>query len=111
MELRHYIPCEPERGKVPIPGTDFRVDYGFIGVLMPVAVYLVKTRWGKCLVCAAMLCALGLSGGGVQWYALLSIPLLLSYNGERGKRDIKSLFYWYYPAHLAVIYGIFCIFR
>lgn len=96
---------------VPVPGTDFRVDYGFIGVLLPVAVYLVKTKWGKCLVCAAMLCALGLSNGGVQWYALLSIPLLLTYNGERGKWNMKGLFYWYYPAHIAVIYGIFYILR
>lgn len=96
---------------VPIPGTDFRVDYGFIGVLVPVTVYLVKTKWGKCLACAAMLCALGLSSGGVQWFALFSIPLLLVYNGERGKWNMKGLFYWYYPAHIAVIYGIFFILR
>lgn len=96
---------------VPIPGTDFRVDYGFIGVLTPVVVYLVKPKWGKCLACAAMLCALGLSYGGSQWYALLSIPLLLAYNGERGTWNLKSLFYWYYPAHIAVIFGIFRFLR
>lgn len=74
---------------VPIPGTDFRVDYGFIGVLTPVAVYCMKTKRAKCLVCTAMLCALGLSYGGSQWYALLSMPFLLAYNGERGKWNLK----------------------
>ena len=96
---------------VPVLGTDFRVDYGFVGVLTPVAVYLIKTRWGKCLVCAAMLCALGCFRGGIQWYALFSIPLLLAYNGQRGERNLKGLFYWYYPAHIAVIYLVFFILR
>lgn len=96
---------------VPIPDTDFRVDYGFIGVLTPVVVYCMKTKWEKCLVFAAMLCVLGLSYGGSQWYALLSIPLLLAYNGERGKWNLKNMFYWYYPAHIAVIYGIFFLLR
>lgn len=92
---------------VSIPGTDFQVDYGFVGVLTPVMVYVMKTKWAKCLACTVMLCALGLSCGGVQWYGLLAIPLLLTYNGERGKWNLKGLFYWYYPVHIAAIYGIF----
>ena len=92
---------------VPILGTDFQVDYGFVGVLTPVAVYLMKNKWGKAAACAVMLCALGLSYGTTQWYALLAVPLLLAYNGQRGKLKLKNLFYWYYPAHIAVIYAIF----
>ena len=92
---------------IPVPGTDFQVDYGFIGVLTPVAVYWMRSHWGKLLACAVMLCALALCVGGVQWYALLALPLLLAYNGQRGKWNLKNLFYWYYPAHIAVIYGIF----
>ena len=48
--------------------------------------------------------------GGVQWYALLAIPLLIIYNGERGKMKLKNFFYIYYPAHLAVIYLIGLVF-
>ena len=40
----------------------------------------------------------------VQWCGLLAVPLLLLYNGKRGKRKMKNLFYIYYPAHLVVIY-------
>ena len=37
----------------------------------------------------------------VQLFAALSIPLLKSYNGERGSwNGMKWLFYIYYPAHL-----------
>ena len=92
---------------IPIPGTDFRVDYGFIGVMIPVVLYLVKNKWLKCLVCAIMLCALAINSSYVQWYALCAVPLLLLYNGQRGKLQIKQLFYWYYPAHLAIIYCVF----
>ena len=44
--------------------------------------------------------------GGVQWLSFLAVPLLLAYNGQRGKANIGKLFYWYYPVHLVVIYGI-----
>lgn len=41
--------------------------------------------------------------GIVPLFVALSIPLLRSYNGERGKRKgMKWLFYIYYPAHLVV---------
>ncbi|MDL2215809.1 conjugal transfer protein TraX [Ruminococcaceae bacterium OttesenSCG-928-N02] len=36
----------------------------------------------------------------------LAVPLLLRYNGERG-RDMKFFFYWYYPLHLSVL----CVIR
>jgi len=48
----------------------------------------------------------GLKSGGVQWLAFLSVPLLLLYNGQRGRANIGRLFYWYYPIHLVVIHGI-----
>jgi len=43
--------------------------------------------------------------GLLQMAVVLSIPVLQSYNGERGKmgKAGKWLFYYYYPAHLAVI--------
>ena len=38
--------------------------------------------------------------------AMSSIPLLLLYNGEAGKMNLKYFFYAFYPCHLAVIYLI-----
>ncbi len=44
--------------------------------------------------------------GVIQMFVALTIPLLKSYNGERGKwKGMKYLFYVYYPLHL-VICGI-----
>ncbi len=40
-----------------------------------------------------------------QWMMLLALPLLLSYNGQKGK-GLKWLFYVFYPAHIAVLYTI-----
>lgn len=89
-----------------LPGTDFDIDYGFFGVLVPVAAYLGKTHREKLLFTASVLVALAWSVGGIQWYSLAALLPLALYNGNRGKRRMKWLFYLYYPLHLAAIYGI-----
>ncbi len=40
-----------------------------------------------------------------EWLSVFSIILMLCYNGERGKENAK-LFYWFYPAHVYVLYGL-----
>lgn len=92
-----------------LPGTDISVDYGFLGVILPVGVYLAKNRKGKLLFTALDLCLLALNSWEGQWFALLALPLLGLYNGRRGKLPMKWLFYFYYPAHLAVLWGIFAL--
>lgn len=89
-----------------LPGTDYGVDYGFIGVMTPVLVYL----WGKKLpqlialaVCLVFLCFSSWVG---QIFALLAVPLLALYNGTRGKWKLKWFFYLFYPVHLVLIYFI-----
>jgi len=84
-----------------LPRTDYAVDYGIMGVLLPVLIY---SAGSKGLVIGLIL--LALQSGWVQWFALGAVPLLLLYNGQRGKANIGKLFYWYYPIHLVVIYGI-----
>jgi hypothetical protein len=84
-----------------LPRTDFEIDYGLPGVLLPVLIYSAGTNG---LLVGLTLVALNY--GGVQWLAFLAIPLLLAYNGQRGKANIGKLFYWYYPLHLVAIYGI-----
>jgi len=89
-----------------LPGTDYGVDYGFIGVMTPVLVYL----WGKKLpqlialaVCLVFLCFSSWVG---QVFALLAVPLLALYNGTRGKWKLKWFFYLFYPVHLVLIYFV-----
>lgn len=84
-----------------LPGTDYAIDYGLMGVLLPVLIYEAGTKG-----LAAGLVLLALQTGGSQWFSLAALPLLLLYNGQRGKANMGKLFYWYYPVHLAVIYGI-----
>lgn len=82
-----------------IPG--FYVDYGMAGVLFPVLIYFGKPRL---LFAALGIVLLILDRGGNQWWSLGALPLLMLYNGQRGRPGLGKFFYWYYPAHLAVIY-------
>ncbi len=92
-----------ERLAAYFPGTDFAIDYGFFGVMLPVAVYLGRTKGEKLTLASTLLVALAMVTGTVQYYALLTIPLLALYNGKRGKGLGKYFFYVYYPLHLVVI--------
>ena len=84
---------------------DFGVDYGFLGVMLPVVLYLCKGKRMQLLLAAGILLLMALwSVWKVQIFALLALPLLALYNGKRGKWKLKWLFYIYYPAHLAVIW-------
>ena len=85
----------------------FQVDYGIFGVLLPVAVFYGKNKLQKLSFATIILVLLAYSfGGGMQWFSLLSVPVLVLYNQKRGKYNIKPLFYIFYPAHLVVIYLI-----
>ncbi len=86
-----------------LPG--FYVDYGFAGVMLPVLIWFGRNKWQSILLCAVGLVFLSI-GNSVQWFSLLTLPLLLLYNGTRGKAKLKYLFYIYYPAHLALLYLI-----
>lgn len=87
------------------------IDYGFWGIMTPVfaAFSQGKGKTGSKLPVLMMLVGLlflGADLGGIQHFALLAIPLLLLYNGQRGKANLKYFFYIFYPVHLAVLQGI-----
>lgn len=87
------------------------IDYDFWGIMTPVfaALSLGKGKTGSklpVLLMAVGLVFLAADMGGIQHYALLSLPLLLLYNGQRGKANLKYFFYIFYPVHLAVLQGI-----
>lgn len=88
-----------------LSGTDYDVDYGFLGVILPVAVWLMPRKRYKLLAAAAVMLVMALNNW-FQWFALGALLLLAFYNGQRGRHNIKPLFYWYYPAHLGVLHLI-----
>ena len=87
------------------------VDYGFVGILLPVLAFASGKKWvrlglfslGLVALCAVIYCSGGLD---VQWWALATLPLLALYNGKPGKYRMKYFFYIFYPAHLAILYLI-----
>ena len=85
---------------------DFEIDYGLLGVILPIAIYLACNKTEKILCTVALLLLMSFVFKGVQVYSLLSVPLLMLYNGKRGKMNLKYMFYIFYPTHLVVIYGI-----
>lgn len=83
--------------------TNYTIDYGVWGILLPVVIYFTPEPYKACATVLALL-PLCLERGGIQWYCLAAVVLLMLYNGKRGKANLKNLFYIYYPAHLAGIY-------
>lgn len=86
--------------------TDYDIDYNIVGILIPVVCYFTQNKKSRIAIFAVGLIALSVFYGGVQWFCLLSLPLIAMYNYKRGKLKLKNLFYFYYPAHLCVIFVI-----
>lgn len=89
----------------------FAIDYGYLGMLLPVFVYFAPNKICKIIMCGLMLILLAVHIQGVQIYALLALPLLAFYNEKRGTKKLKYMFYIFYPLHLVVIYlvGMFLL--
>ena len=103
----------------------FTVDYGFTGVLIPVFVSVFDFRNIDapenlkkldcipvrviCLGIGVLINATAMTS--IQYYALLSIPLLLLYSGKRGKLNLKYFFYIFYPLHLLALEGVAMLLR
>ena len=93
--------------------TDFDLDYGVWGILLPVAVYFLPNRLWRVIGMGILLviraiheCFVPNSLGLLQWFSLVPILLLALYNGERGRAKMKYVFYIFYPAHLVILYAI-----
>ena len=123
----------PELAAILIPsilavvlGWVLQTDYNAWGVALILMLYYLSEKKQRLMILACwmtvfMLLWHGWNGETFVWlhaggFALLcmwlggmfSVPILATYNGQRGRR-IKWLFYVFYPVHLAVLYGIRCL--
>ena len=104
------------------------VDYSILFVLLGVAWYFINSKMINCAVFAVLSLACWVIPGScfftmqlgwfrpaffnvfslfvsTQWCMCLAIPFMLLYNGEKGK-NLKYLFYVYYPIHVYVLFFI-----
>lgn len=84
----------------------FAIDYNVWGICLPVLIYFSPNKTWKIASTSLLIIAMSIISSSLQWWALLSIPLLLLYNGQRGKSKMKYFFYIFYPLHLVLIYAI-----
>lgn len=82
-----------------------KTDYGFAGVIAIATLYMLRQfKEGAFVIAIVLLSALSSS---TEILALLMLFPLMKYDGTRGK-NIKYLFYAFYPVHLLIL-GLFCV--
>ena len=98
------------------------VDYGFWGIMMPVFASLFDFHRIPapdslkkldclpvrvlCMMLAEVMLIITLPEPLFQLPALIAFVLLLLYNGEKGKANLKYFFYVFYPLHLGLLQGV-----
>lgn len=89
---------------------------GLAGVLLPVVFYYLKDKpLFKYLLSTLLLIIMALRqiivapenfASYIQLFALLSLVIIYFYNNQKGKLNLKYLFYISYPLHLTILYLI-----
>lgn len=86
-------------------GFFLRTDYGAVGVLAIVIMYLFRKRK---LLATGMTCVVLMGSSVMEVSAFLVLLPIAFYNGTRGW-NLKYVFYAFYPLHLLLLWGI-CLF-
>ncbi len=82
-----------------------RTDHHLFGVLMVFSFHYYRNRPQGYIVAIVLINAIMALAWSIQLVAVLSLPIIALYNGERGK-GMKYIFYIFYPGHLLLLYLI-----
>lgn len=77
-------------------------DYNIYGIVLILIIYIFRDNKRLQTVCSGITAAL-ISVSCLGSGALALIPIQM-YNGKKGERNLKYLFYWFYPLHLILLY-------
>ena len=80
-----------------------------MGAMLPLTAMIITKKPWRFVIFGVGLVLLSLSMMQTlpyQWFCLVALVPLWFYNGERGKLNLKYLFYIFYPLHLVVLEGI-----
>lgn len=80
----------------------FRVDYFFFGFLFIISAYLLHDKRIKWIPMTLSLFGVGFLYGH-QFWALLSIPLLMLHDGQKDKLKLGRFMYYFYPLHFLLL--------
>ena len=86
------------------------LDYGIYPFLIPVVLYFIPKKEWRLIAMIPLLYLLSLDFEWEQLLAFCALPILLMYNGKRGKANLKYFFYIAYPLHLVLIFGVYILF-
>lgn len=86
----------------------FKTDYGFSGIAIIFAFYILQNQLMLKYLIVALLC---IGMGGIEWVAAAALIPIALYNGKRGNqtRIMQYGFYAFYPAHLLLLAMIYQI--
>lgn len=87
------------------------LDYGIFPFLIPILLYFIPSKEWRICALIPLLYLLSLNYEWEQLLAFAALPILLLYNGQKGKRNLKYLFYIAYPLHLGLIFLITLLIR
>ena len=86
------------------------LDYGIYPFLIPIVLYFIPKKEWRLIAMIPLLYLLSLDFEWEQLLAFCALPILLMYNGKRGKANLKYFFYIAYPLHLVLIFGVYILF-
>lgn len=92
-------------GAITIIADLIKADYGSMGILYIFAFYLFRNS--RILQALSILAVYGIATGNQPTlFLMLSSIVILFYNGNHGKLNLKYFFYLFYPVHIALLFII-----
>jgi len=82
-----------------------KTDYGIWGVALILAFYIATVNPVSGLILFAVLM---IFKGGIEYWGIASLIVILLYNGQRGKQ-MGHVLYLVYPIHLLLLHIIWCL--